>query len=185
MGRDKPMTHDPTEHVIGAADARLTILEYGDFECPHCRNARPTVDLLRKRFHGLVRFAFRHYPLEEVHPQALLAAQAAEAAGAQGRFWLMHDLLFADQAHLGFDHLRRRAEHLELDIPRFVHELTDKIHLQRVREHIEFGKRHAVRGAPTFFVNDRICDVSFGLGALLHRVEEVASNQITGTCGPA
>src|SRR3954470_217846 len=87
------------DHVLGPHDAALTLVEYGDFECPNCKQAAPAIKLLLERFGGSVRFVYRHFPLEEVHPHALLAAEAAEAAGGQGKFWQMHDELFENQAH--------------------------------------------------------------------------------------
>src|SRR6201988_3368255 len=107
------------DHALGASHAPVTVVEYGDFECPNCKQAAPTVKLLLSRFADRVRLVYRHFPLEEVHPRAMLAAQAAEAAGAQGRFWQMHDLLFENQRHLKLRQLRGYAETLELDMERF------------------------------------------------------------------
>ena len=104
------------DHVIGHPGARVAVVEYGDFECPNCKQAAPAVGLLLKRFAGQIQVGFRHYPLEEVHPHALHAALAAEAAGGQGKFWPMHDLLFDNQAHLKLPQLRRYAEAIELDM---------------------------------------------------------------------
>jgi hypothetical protein len=101
------------DHVLGAAGAPVTVVEYGDFECPNCKQAAPAVKLLLQKFAGRVRFVYRHFPLEGVHPHALHAALAAEAAGAQGRFWPMHDLLFENQSHLKLPQLRRYAERLD------------------------------------------------------------------------
>jgi protein-disulfide isomerase len=156
--------------VLGAHDAQLTLVQYGDFECPYCREAAPVVKLLMTSHAGQMRYAFRHYPLEEVHPHALLAAQAAEAAGAQGKFWPMHDLLFADASHLRRPSLLARAERLELDMTRFTAELDDEVYLQRVREHIEGGRASGVRATPTFFLDGALVDVSFGLRALSDEV---------------
>ena len=107
-----------TDRVLGAAHAHVTVVEYGDFECPNCKQAAPGVKLLLARYAGRVRFAFRHFPLEEVHPHAVLAAEAAECAGDQGKFWEMHDLLFDNQTHLKPKHLHGYAERLELDLDR-------------------------------------------------------------------
>jgi protein-disulfide isomerase len=164
---------DKVDHVLGPQWAAVTVVEYGDFECPNCKQAASAVKLLLERFEDQVRFAFRHFPLEEVHPHALLAAQAAEAAGAQGKFWEMHDLLFENQTHLSAHHLRSYAERLELDMARFTAELDDAVYLQRVREHMETGRKSGVHATPTFFVNGRIQDVSFGLRALFDAVEAV------------
>jgi protein-disulfide isomerase len=159
------------DHFLGAPDAPVTVVEYGDFECPNCKQAAPVVRLLPDQFAGRVRLVFRHFPLEEVHPHALHAALAAEAAGAQGRFWQMHDMLFENQRHLKLHQLRGYAEKLELDMERYDSEMKDELYLQRVREHIEGGGRGGVRATPTFFINGRIRDVSFGLDALIDGVE--------------
>jgi protein-disulfide isomerase len=159
------------DHVLGHAGAPVTVVEYGDFECPNCKQAAPAVKLLLKRFAGRIQFAFRHFPLEEVHPHALHAALAAEAAGAQGKFWPMHDLLFENQAHLKPQHLRGYAERLELDMQKFNYEMEQDLYLQRIREEIQEGERSGVRATPAFFVNGKIQDVSFGLQSLVHAVE--------------
>lgn len=159
------------DHVKGAAHATVTVLEHGDFECPNCAQAHPAVKLLLERFGPRVRFVFRHFPLEDVHPHALSAALAAECAGGQGQFWPMHDLLFANQMHLKAKDLHGYAERLGLDMARFTAEMDDQIYLQRVREQVQGGVESGVRGTPGFFVNGRIQDVSFGLRALFDRVE--------------
>ena len=159
------------DHVLGPAQATVTVVEYGDFECPNCKQAAPVVKRLLERFAGRIRTVYRHFPLVEVHPHALHAAQAAEAAGAQGKFWPMHDLLFENQRHLELRHLRGYAERLGLDMGRYAMEMTDQHHLQRVREHIEGGNLSGVRATPTFYVNGRIQDVSFGLHVLGDGIE--------------
>jgi protein-disulfide isomerase len=162
-----------TDHATGPPQAPVTVVEYGDFECPNCKQAAPAVKLMLTRFTGQVRFVFRHFPLEEVHPHALLAAQAAECAGEQGKFWPMHDLLFADQSHLQRPHLQGKAEQLQLDLARYDAEMNDGIYLQRVREQQQSGRSSGVRHTPTFFVNGKVQDVSFGLRALLDAIDEV------------
>jgi protein-disulfide isomerase len=154
---------DTADHILGPIHAPVTVVEYGDFECPNCKQAAPAVKLLLERFAGRVRFAFRHFPLEGVHPHALLAAEAAECAGGQGKFWQMHDLLFENQDHLKLKQLYGYAERLGLDMARFTAEMDDHVYLQRVREHIESGDSSGVRATPGFFVNDAIQDVSYGL----------------------
>jgi protein-disulfide isomerase len=161
----------PGDHAIGPANARVTVVEYGDFECPNCKQAAPAVKLLLDRFARRIRFVYRHFPLEEVHPHALLAAQAAESAGAQGRFWQMHDLLFDNQAHLKPNQLRGYAERLQLDMARYTADMKDQVYLQRVREHLQSGRDSGVRHTPTFFVNRDIHDVSFGMPRLFEVVE--------------
>ncbi len=158
------------DHVLGAAHAVVTMVEYGDFECPNCKQAAPAVKLLLDRFAGRVRLVFRHFPLEDVHPHALHAAQAAEAAGGQGKFWPMHDLLFENQRHLKLPQLHACAERLELDMARYTGEMDDEVHLQRIREHIAGGLDSGVRATPTFFINGILHDTSFGLQSLAERV---------------
>jgi len=162
---------DPADHAIGASNAAVTLVEYGDFECPNCKQAAPVVKHLLTRFAGRVRLVYRHFPLEEVHPHALHAALAAEAAGAQHKFWQMHDLLFDNQSHLKVRQLRGYAQRLELDMTRYDADLMDDIYLQRVREHIESGKQSGVRATPTFFLNGVIHDVSFGTHSLATGIE--------------
>jgi protein-disulfide isomerase len=162
---------DVTDHSIGSADARISVIEYGDFECPNCKQAAPAVKLLLQHFKGRVRFVYRHFPLEEVHPHALHAAQAAESAGAQGKFWPMHDLLFENQQHLKLRQLQSYAERLELDLRRYDIEMEDQVYLQRIREQIQGGGESGVRATPTFFVDRRIQDVSFGFRSLFDAVE--------------
>ena len=175
MSRHEPFTLTlpvgPADHALGPAHAPVSIVEYGDFECPNCRQAVAAVKLLLARFDNRVRFAYRHFPLEGVHPHAELAAEAAECAGAQGKFWEMHDRLFENQAHLKLQHLRGYAGRLEIDMARFDAEMTDHVYLQRVREHLQSGRDSGVRSTPGFFVNARIQDVSFGHHQLLEAVE--------------
>jgi protein-disulfide isomerase len=159
------------DHSIGPEHSPITVVEYGDFECPTCKQAAPAVKLVLGRFGGSVRFVFRHFPVESAHPHAMHAAQAAEAAGGQSKFWQMHDLLFENQRHLEMTHLRGYAERLELDMPRFIAEMDDEIYLQRVREHMQSGARSHVRGTPTFYINGVIQDVSFGMHSLMEGVE--------------
>jgi protein-disulfide isomerase len=160
-----------TDHVIGPDHAPVTVIEYGDFECPNCKQAAPAVKLLLERFSERVRFVYRHFPQETLHPHALRAAEAAECAAAQGRFWAMHDLLFANQDHLQAKHLRQYAEQVELDMPRYDAEMDDEVYLQRIREHIDGGRSSHLRSTPGFFVNGIIVDVSFGLRSLFDAVE--------------
>jgi protein-disulfide isomerase len=159
------------DHTLGPTHGPVTVVEYGDFECPNCKQAAPAVKLLLKRFTGRIRFVYRHFPLEEVHPHALQAAEAAECSGGQGTFWPMHDLLFDNQRHLKPDDLRSYAERLHLDTARYTAEMDDHVYLQRIREHIRSGRDSGARSTPTFFVDGRIQDVSFGLQSLFEAVE--------------
>jgi protein-disulfide isomerase len=167
-----PVNH--LDHVMGSAQAPVSIVEYGDFECPACKLAYPAVKLLLKTFGSAVRVAYRHFPLVEVHPHAELAAEAAEAAGAQGKFWPMHDLLFENQQHLKANHLRAYAQRLELDLSRYDYEMGDHVYLQRVREHVASGVASGVRATPGFYLNGVPQDVSFGFERLMEAVRQQA-----------
>ena len=149
------------DHVSGPADAPLTLVEYGDFECPFCGAATGVVDELRERFGDELRYVFRHLPLADVHPHAELAARAAEAAAEQGRFWQMHDTLFAHQDELEFEDLVGYAGELGLDVERFVRDLADERLDERVREDIGGAEASGARGTPTLFVGDRRHVVSY------------------------
>ena len=168
---DLTVPPNASDHAIGPAHSSVTLVEYGDFECPNCKQAAPVIKLLLERFTGRIRFIFRHFPLAEVHPHALQAAEAAECAGGQGKFWPMHDLLFDNHAHLKAHQLRGYAERLQLDMGRYDLEMDDHVYLQRVREHMQSGRESGVRATPTFFLNGRIQDVSFGLNSLFEAVE--------------
>jgi len=160
-----------TDHVLGPASAVVTVFEYGDFECPYCRTAYPAVKILLKHFQDRVRFAFRHFPVVEMHPHAERAAESAETAGAQGRFWPMHDLLFENQQHLGDKYLRQYALQARLDLQLYDRDMDTRIHLQSIHKQMNGGIECGVRGTPTFFVNGVIEDVSFGMGTLYKAIE--------------
>jgi protein-disulfide isomerase len=156
----------PTDHAQGPEHARVVVIEYGDFECPSCKVAATTPSLLMERYPNQVRFIFRHFPLEDAHPHALLAAEAAEAVGAQGKFFQMYDVLFRNQAHLKSTDLQRYASELNVDMARYVAEMDDHIYLQRVREHIAGGRLSHIRSTPAFFINGVFQDISYGMKAL-------------------
>lgn len=141
------------DHIRGPVDAPVTLVEYGDFQCPYCAAAHPVVEAVRAEMGEEMRLVFRHFPLRTVHPRAEIAAEAAEAAGAQGRFWPMHDLLFDDNIHLGPNDLVARAEALELQIERFEAELSAHVHAERVHDDFLSGVYSGVQGTPTFFIN--------------------------------
>jgi protein-disulfide isomerase len=173
--RARPMTLtapvDRSDHIRGSASAKVTVIEYGDFECPACGQAYHAVKILLQHFGDDVRFVFRHFPLREEHPHAELAAEAAEAAGAQYGFWPMHDLLFENQLHLKEKNIRQYAEKLELDMGRYDQEMHDHIYLQRVQESIAGGTRSEISSVPAFFVNGVLHDVSFGIEHLEKAIE--------------
>ena len=160
-----------TDHIHGSKTGRVTLVEYGDFECPSCGQAHSALKIMLAHFGSDLRYVFRHFPQREAHPHAELAAETAEAAGAQGKFWQMHDLLFDHQQHLDEKHLHQYAKQLELDIPRFENEMRDHVYLQRVQEHIDSGNRSGVRATPTFYVNGVLHDASFGFEQLQSAID--------------
>jgi protein-disulfide isomerase len=168
----------PTDHVLGPALAVVEIVEYGDFQCPTCKVAVPGVQSLLARFEGRVRFAFRHFPLEDIHPHALGAAEAAECAGAQGRFWEMHRLLFDNQPRLDRKYLHDYAESLGLDMARYGSEMDGEVHLRRIRGQMEAARQSHLRATPGFFVNGRIQDVSFGMHSLFEATEAAIHGEV-------
>lgn len=130
-----------------------TLTEYGDFECPYCANAFPEIREVRSRLGDRLTFEFRHFPIEEKHPHALQAAEAAEAARAQGRFEEMHDLLFENQKKLERDDLIGYARQLGLDVERFTRELDEHAHVDRIRAERQAAIERGVAGTPAFFVD--------------------------------
>jgi protein-disulfide isomerase len=162
------------DHVLGPATAPVTLLEYGDYECPYCGMAHPIVKEILARVGNQLRFAYRHFPLTTIHPHAQVAAESAEAAGAQGKFWHMHDLLFAHQDALDPAHLVSYADMLGLDAERFQQELLGHIWAERVREDFMIGVRSGVNGTPTFFINGVRHDGSFQFESLLAAVMRAA-----------
>jgi protein-disulfide isomerase len=159
------------DHVLGDAGAKITLLEYGDYECPACVQAEPLMRHFVATYKGRLRLVFRHFPLMEVHPHAELAAEAAEAAAAQGQFWPMHHLLFGQAHHLTPAALVGYAQSLRLDMNRFNAEMADRIYTQRVQEHRRAGEQAHLRATPAFFLNGRAVDVSFGFEKLEQAVQ--------------
>jgi protein-disulfide isomerase len=147
-----PPVRADQDHVLGQANAPITLVEYGDFECPFCGRSYPAVRRIRGELGDRVRFVFRHYPRPE-HAHARHAAEAAEAASAQGRFWEMHDQLFEHQDALTDSDLARYAANLGLDVERFRHDLTSHVYADRVQRDVQSGAHSDVHGTPTFFIN--------------------------------
>jgi protein-disulfide isomerase len=144
------------DHIRGDPNGAVTLVEYADFECPYCGRAEPTIrELLGMEHKGGLRYVFRHLPLQDVHPHAQLAAEASEAAAAQGAFWPMHDTLMAHQGELDLDDLHRYAEELELDADRLEEEVRTRAYLERVSEDVASADSSGVSGTPTFFINGR------------------------------
>lgn len=162
------------DHVQGPADAAVTLVEYGDYECPYCGAAYPIVKEIQARMGNRLRFAFRNFPITTSHPHAEQAAEAAEAAAAQGRFWELHNHLYENQRRLRDDDLRSYAEALGLDVERFDKELAEHVHAERVHEDFMSGVRSGVNGTPTFFINGVRHDDSFDTETLLGALERAA-----------
>ncbi|MDX6370100.1 MAG: hypothetical protein QOG93_1602 [Gaiellaceae bacterium] len=158
------------DHVLGPATAPVTLVEYGDYECPYCGAAHTSVRELLATAGDGIRFVFRHFPLGQIHPHAVPAALAAEAAGAQGMFWQMHDLLFTNQQRLDTPDLLAYAEELGLDVERFARDLEQRTYEPRVREDFMSGIRSGVNGTPTFFVNGVRHNGGYDLPSLLAAV---------------
>jgi protein-disulfide isomerase len=162
------------DHSRGPPTAPVTLVEYGDFECPYCGEAYGVVETLIEMLGPEVRFVFRHFPLATIHPHAQQAAEAAEAAGAQGNFWPMHHVLYENQAALDDPDLVRYAALLELDTRRFSGELFAHTHAPRVRSDFLGGVKSGVNGTPTFYINELRHNGSYDLATLLRAVRRAA-----------
>lgn len=141
------------DHIQGPIDAPIKLVEYGDYECPYCGAAYPVVKAIQERLGNRLCFAFRNFPLAEMHPHAEHAAEAAEAADEQERFWRMHDLLYEHQNALEDEDLAQYASDLGLDVRRLISEVQAEAHVSRIREDFRSGARNGVNGTPTFFIN--------------------------------
>jgi protein-disulfide isomerase len=173
------------DHIVGPRSAPVTLLEYGDYECPYCGQAHYVLQELMTQLGDRVRLAFRNFPLAEVHPHAEQAAEAAEAAGAQGRFWEMHDTLFENQDALELEDLVSYAQMVGLDLGRFQIEMLQRAHAPRVREDVVSGVRAGVKGTPTFFINGRRHEGAWDLQSLTAAIAQAlrlgaASRQAPG-----
>jgi protein-disulfide isomerase len=158
------------DHVLGDPRAPVTLVEFGDFECPQCGRAHRVLQQVLPRLSAEARFVFRHFPLAEIHPHALAAAEVAEAAGAQGKFWPMHDTLFEHQDALDPEDLLAYAAALDLDVPRFTRELVSGAHRDKVRRDFSSGVKSGVNGTPTFFVQGVRLDLPWDADTLLAAV---------------
>ena len=141
------------DYTAGPDDAPVTLVEYGDYECPYCGMAHPIVQGAQRTLGDRLRFVFRNFPLREAHPHAQHAAEAAESAGAQGKYWEMHDMIFTHQHALEDEDLIAYAETIGIDPDRLADDLANKTYEKRVREDFRSGVRSGVNGTPTFFIN--------------------------------
>ena len=169
----QPVNQD--DHIRGPESAPVTLVEYGDFECPSCGEAYPIVQKLLRRMDGQVRFVFRNFPLTQMHPHAGDAAEAAEAAAAQGKFWQMHNMLFEHQDALTRRDLQDYAEQLGLDTQRFDREMSRRTYANDVKEDFLSGVESGVNGTPTFFINGRRYDGPYDLESLQEAIERAES----------
>jgi protein-disulfide isomerase len=170
-----PVSSD-RDHIQGPMDAPVTLVEYGDFQCPYCGKAYPIVKEVQARMGDRLRFVFRHFPITTSHEYAEQAAEAAEAADAQGKFWEMHDVLFENQPRLADDALRRYAERVGLDLERFDADMAQQAYAERVREDFMGGVRSGVNGTPTFFINGARHDDAYDVETLVGALERAAAS---------
>jgi protein-disulfide isomerase len=159
------------DHIRGSLDAPVILVEYGDYQCPHCGAAYPEVEQARAHMGKRLAFVYRHIPLTNAHPRAQPAAEAGEAAGSQQKFWAMHDMLFEHQDALEDDDLLAYASVIRLDVQRFVRELATGIHTPKVREDFMSGVRSGVNGTPTFFINGVRHNGPYDAAALVAAIE--------------
>jgi protein-disulfide isomerase len=165
------------DHIQESEGAPVTLVQYGDYECPYCGEAYPIIKETQARMSERLRFVFRNFPISTSHPHAEHAAEAVEAADAQGRFWEMHDLLYERQRHLTDQDLHAYAEELGLDAERFDKEMTEHVHEPRVHEDFMSGVRSGVNGTPTFYINGVRRDESYEPTVLLDALERAAVGQ--------
>lgn len=161
----------PRDHVLGSANSPVTLVEYGDYECPHCAAAHPIVKLVLEHFGPKVRFVFRHFPLTQVHLNAEAAAESAEFCGAHGRFWEMHDQIFESQSRLGLPLLFALVDASGLSEVGLHEAIVDGTYREKVKSDLLGGVRSGVNRTPSFFINSRWHDGSYAFGDLVSAVE--------------
>lgn len=137
----------------GHANAAIELVEYGDYQCPHCGRAYPIIKQLQEAMGDKMKFVFRNFPLTNIHPDAMNAAVAAEAAGIQGKFWEMHDMIFEHQNRLLENDLYAYAQQLGLNVEQFQNDMLSETVLAKVEDDFESGMRSGVNGTPSFFIN--------------------------------
>ena len=169
------------DHATGPADAPVTLVEYGDYECPYCGMAYPVVKSAQRELGTQLRFVFRSFPLAEAHPHARYAAEAAEAGAAQGKFWEMHDALYEHQDALEAEDISGYAKALGLEMAQFANDLQDAKYTKRVRDDFRSGVRSGVNGTPTFFINGSRYEGSWANEkAFIHTLHEAAQQSDRG-----
>ena len=143
----------PEDHVQGPDNSPVTLLEYGDYQCSYCGDLYPVLKEVQKQVGKSLRFVFRNFPITSIHPQAFIAAEAAEAAAGQGRFWQMHDKLYENQFDLSAESIAIYAEQVGLDMERFVREVNDQTYSKRIKHDFQGGVMSGVNGTPSLFIN--------------------------------
>jgi protein-disulfide isomerase len=171
-----PVTSD-RDHIQGSSTAPVTLVEYGDYECPYCGRAYPIIKEVQRHLGNKLRFVFRNFPLTEVHPHAQHAAEAAEAAAVQDRFWKMHDYLYEHQQALDDKYLEKYAENLGLNLAKFNIDMSSHVHAGRIREDFLSGVRSGVNGTPTFYINAIRYNGPVDLETLLESLRSAINNQ--------
>jgi protein-disulfide isomerase len=165
----------PSDHIQGSPNAPVTLVEYGDYQCPHCGHAHPIVKRVQHHFGTRLRFVFRNFPLNEIHPDAEIAAESAEFAAVAGKFWQMHDAIYENQDQLSEPFLLDLAESLGLSSSDLAAALNAETFTPRVKADFLGGVRSGVNGTPTFFINDRRHEGSFEFEDLVAAIEESIS----------
>lgn len=178
MSQTLSLPVSPRDHSLGPVNAPVTLIEYGDFECPHCAAAYPVIRSLLETLDGRVRFVFRHFPITVSHDHAQKAAEAAEAAAEQGKFWEMYDLLFQHQDELDSDSLIRYAGELGLDVDKFTSGFLAGQFAERVYEDLTSGESSGVHWTPTFFLNGIRYGSARDLDGLVREVTELANGRV-------
>lgn len=163
----------PEDPIQGHEDALITLVEYGDYECPYCGMAYPVIKKIQKHFKDQLRFVFRNFPLTEIHPHAEMAAEAAEFADQYDRFWEMHDLIYENQSNLSKPFLLELGERLRLSVPELESAIDRHLFQDKIRKDFLGGVRSGVNGTPTFFINDHRYDGSFEYNELVAALESV------------
>ena len=174
MAKLKPPVSEQ-DHVTGSLQSPVTLVEYGDFQCPHCGAAYPIVKQIVKDYKERMAFVFRHFPLAEAHPYAQAAAVASEAAANQGKFWQMHALIFENQHMLGVEMLLQLAESLKLDMKKFEHDFKDPKLFKKVEDQFESGILSGVNGTPSFYINGTKYNDSYDYDSLTKAIDHAIS----------
>ncbi|GAC1425097.1 MAG: hypothetical protein NVS4B11_36250 [Ktedonobacteraceae bacterium] len=165
------------DHAKGPSNAPVTLVEYGDFECPDCGAVYPTINELEKRMGNHLRFVYRYYPLVESHPHAEHAAEVAEAAAAQGKFWEMYDKLYQNQRHLSDNNLMQYAESIGLDTKLLDREMQNGTYTKRIEDDLDSGDQSGLAGTPTFYINGKYYDGVYNVDAFQEALEQAANGK--------